>query len=130
VAPLIVRFERGSPLARDTAARALAQIGDPRGIDVLLSALKSPDWGVRMHVASALRGVDEPRVVTALIDLLLHDPEGNVRSEAATALGESKDPRVVPALTQALEDESAQWSAEEALESLREQKPGHGLTPH
>jgi HEAT repeat protein len=112
---------------RSAAIKALAAIGDPRAIDVLLSALSEPEEQEAREAAIAgLTHIGEP-AVPALIDKLntrLEEyPENHERALAAMILGRIGDRRAVDPLTRALDDPSKEVrkSAKTALQSLKGQ---------
>ena len=68
VSGLMKKLEGASPRLRWACLRALAQIGDPRGADVLLAAMEEPDsWA---DALDGLTEMKEPRVVDRAIDLV------------------------------------------------------------
>ena len=70
---------------QELASSVLATIADARVLAPLISALKSPDWIVRMHAAKALGRIKDPGTVTVLMPLL-QDNVKAVREETSTAL--------------------------------------------
>jgi len=111
---------------RSAAIEALAAIGDPRAIDVLLSALSEPEEPEAREAAIAgLIYIGEP-AVPALIDKLSarreQYSENHERALAAMILGRVGDRRAVDPITRALDDpsEEVRKSAEKALEYLKD----------
>lgn len=51
------RLSDDDPAVRSAAARAMARLGDPRGLDALLAALGDADESVRSEAAAALAAV-------------------------------------------------------------------------
>lgn len=89
VDPLARALEEGGPSTRWGAAYALGKIGDPRGIDPLVRAIRDPDDEVLAEALSSLSGMGDPAIVR-----LLHEMEGMDASElrrAAEALSELPD---------------------------------------
>ncbi|MCM8774366.1 MAG: HEAT repeat domain-containing protein, partial [Candidatus Omnitrophica bacterium] len=103
---------------RESAAKALGEIKDPRAVPSLIKALGDGDSDVRNSAAEALVKIGSP-AVPALIEAL-GDGIWYVRSSAAKALGEIKDPRAVPALIKALGDKNSdvRKSAINSLKSI------------
>jgi HEAT repeat protein len=88
---------------------------DPARLSTLVSALRSPDYGERVHARQALEEVGHP-AVGPLLELLA-DPGHQTRWEAAKALVAIADADASPALVKALMDEESdvRWLAAEAL---------------
>ncbi|MEZ4404961.1 MAG: HEAT repeat domain-containing protein [Polyangiales bacterium] len=141
------RRAAGDPFtARWRAARALAAVGDPAGLDALceglhrdepvaleslksLTALGDPraieallavyaDVHLRYRVVLALGATRDPRAFTVLRDAALGDPTDDVRANATAALGRLGDPRAVPVLAAMLRRDRAERYAAEALGAL------------
>lgn len=72
------------------AVEALAEIGDPETIDVLIGRLSSPSREVRVRVVEALGSMRSPKAMPALMRAL-KDADPEVRRAAAEALGEMKE---------------------------------------
>ena len=119
---------------RQSAATALAYIGDPSAADALVQALSDPEPSVRYAAARTLGVMRASKAIPALtkalqdkdvgmrrtaasalgsmgdrsarpaIEGLLADSEPLVRGDAMRSLGLLGDPEAVPALTKALED--------------------------
>src|SRR6185436_16936805 len=88
---------------QELASSVLATIADARVLALLMAALKSPDWIVRMHAAKALGRIQEPEAVASLVPLL-QDNVKAVREESSTALaamGAAALPSLLAALTHA-----------------------------
>src|SRR5204862_1204946 len=90
-------------VVRMSAARALAEVGDSSGTDVLSALLKDSGWRVRVNASRALGQLLARDQATA-VRALLSDPSAHVRWEAATTLGALHDSSSVAALTRALSD--------------------------
>jgi len=118
---------------RETAAKALGELGFPRVIGPLCRALSDPEWTVRVSVIEALATTKDPKGIQALIEVLkdeipavgqsaakalvsfgrqavnslasvLTEREPHAREQAIWALGQIEDERVIPALAVALND--------------------------
>jgi HEAT repeat protein len=91
---------------RETAADALARIGDP-AVPALIDTLHDPDQSIRAHAAQALARMG-PKAAPAVPELILalDDPDREVRQGAARALGQigPDAEEAVPALIKALKD--------------------------
>jgi len=85
---------------QEAASAILASIADERVLDSLLSALRNPDWIVRMHATKAVGRIKHPRSIDPLI-VLLHDRVKAVREQASSALA-SIGEAAIPALIQML----------------------------
>jgi HEAT repeat protein len=75
-----------APLPLSSAISAIAHIDEDEGIQEILRFRKHPNDEVRWHVASALRGRDNPEIVSALIELM-EDTEPTIRDWATFGLG-------------------------------------------
>jgi hypothetical protein len=118
------------PAARAQAIAALVGLRVDGSVDLALAALRHPDWGMRMIVASQIEPTEDPRVVDALIDLL-SDDDGYVREAAAIGLDRQGDPRALEPLRAMLRgerDTAAKKSAKRAIRVLkkRARSPGRG----
>ena len=83
--PALVNALRDESLSID-AANALAQIGDPKSLDGLLSLTRSDDASTRQAAVSALNSLATPQMSKRIIPLL-HDPDPNVRESAVKIAG-------------------------------------------
>lgn len=88
---------------------------DPARLSTLVSALRSSDYGERVHAREALGEIGHP-AVESLVELLA-DPSHQARWEAAKTLVAIADADASPALVEALMDEESdiRWLAAEAL---------------
>ena len=84
IAPLVNTLKEASLTIE--AANALAQIGDPRGVEGLLPLLGSDDASIRQAAVSALNSLIPPAMSERIIPLL-HDPDPNVRESAVKIAG-------------------------------------------
>ena len=106
-------------------------------LDPLIDALSSRKKQIRLHVATLLGAINEPKAIPALIETL-HDNNKLVRREASTALSRMGEPAVEP-LIETLNDEdwrvrgAAAWAlgnldderAIPALEKLLDDESGY-----
>jgi HEAT repeat protein len=113
------------PETREVAVEALVTIGDPRAVDVLISALDDQETlEVREIAISGLIQIGEP-AVPALIDMIKSHrkeyPKDHKRALAVMILGKIGDQRAVDQITKALDDPSAEVrkSAVSALEYIK-----------
>lgn len=141
IVPFLLEMMRtGSWLARQNAARMLADSGVPLPSD-LLTSLRDWDWNMDERIAASLRrvGVDAvPLLLSVLTDdhwlrrrgaawalgeigdaaatpglvELLQDPDALVRREAAVALRSMSDSAAIPPLLDALRDDD--WRVRKA----------------
>jgi HEAT repeat protein len=82
---------------------ALAKIGDPEGIPILVSAVDHADSSISDRALAALAGTPGDAARAALVGALASKNE-NLRIGAARMLGERKDPETLPSLVKALRD--------------------------
>lgn len=126
VEPLGICLTEGELAVQEAASAVLATIADERVLAPLLSALKSPDWIVRMHAARALGRVKSAETMHTLIPLL-QDKVKAVREEAATALAAIGD-AAISCLVRALEHED--WLVRlHAVESLGKTRSPRAVEP-
>lgn len=78
---------------------------EERTLDEWVAALRDDDWKVRKRAAEALKEMNEPYAVSALLETL-KDEVAEVRAAAASALGALRDPYAIDALIGRLDDES------------------------
>lgn len=94
----------GDADVRETAARALGDLDDPRAVAALVRALANDtDAGVRKMAAWALGEIESEEAVPAL-GAALRDSSVEVRRMAIWALGEIESPEAVPWLIPAVRD--------------------------
>jgi hypothetical protein len=94
--------------ARDTAARSLGLLGDPRAVAPLIRRLRAKDDGHRVLVIQALRKLSDPSAATDLYEIATDERVfGQVRMIAASALGACNDRRGIDVLAEvAIEPET------------------------
>ena len=117
------------PFEREMAVEALGTVGDPAGIDALVTASRDKFFSVRIKACVSMGRFGDPRVVEALGAALASDGNSGVRVAAARALGDTKAKAAVPLLIVGLEDSSftVQSAAYEALKAIT--KIDLGATP-
>jgi HEAT repeat protein len=108
---------------RAAAMTTLARLGDPRGLQVLVSGLSDKDDNVRAEAARSLAVMGDARALDPLIGAL-HDPSPDVRLEAAVAVGGFKNARAINSLTGLLGDRDWRVSAAaaEALAKMNDDR--------
>ncbi|MGE5251657.1 MAG: HEAT repeat domain-containing protein [Bacteroidota bacterium] len=100
------------------AARALGRIG-PESLEVLERASSHPEPGIRLNVALALGGMDEPRAAALLLPLL-QDSDRGVQKQAILSLSGQSDTQARLALQEIAadrRDRELQSLARQALET-------------
>lgn len=106
-------------VTREEAAKALAEIGDPRTLDSLLEALEDDYWAVRAQLGWAFAKIGGDKAVEGLITLF-NDPMMEVQNEAVSAMV-SMGLSSVPRLMACLKDE--RWRVrEQAAKALGQLK--------
>jgi len=118
-ADLISLFESSrdaDPRVRRYLALSLGEVGDPRAVDALLSALSDPDGQTTIYAAWALGSIGDRRAAAGLLPLLDHQDAG-LRKIAAYALGGIDAPEALAPLRALLNDpvEDVAWNAALAL---------------
>ena len=108
-------------------------------LDPLIDALSSRKKQIRLHAATLLGAINDPKAIPALIETLhdnnklvrepaveplietLNDEDWRVRGAAAWALGNLDDERAIPALEKLLDDESGyvKQGAQSAIASIK-----------
>ena len=112
---------------RRCAAEALADIGDKKAFDLLVSSLNDKDLITASRSAYALGILKDPGATKPLLHALT---ESNIPCPAAEALGRIKDPRSVEPLIEALkhEDKSVRSCAVIALGMIGDPRAIEPLT--
>jgi HEAT repeat protein len=113
----------------DAAERALIAIGTP-AVEPLISVLTTGGRDAKIHAASALGKLRDPRAVEPLI-AVLRDPEDTEHwDNAALALGEIGDPRAVEPLVKMLatSNRSLRPFAIEGLSKISDPRVPEALT--
>lgn len=111
---------------QEAAAAILSTIADERVLPLLIKALQSSDWIVRMQAAKALGLVKHPDAIAPLIPLL-QDKVKAVREEAAAGLAAIGD-SAIPSLVSALRHE--EWLVRlHAVEALGKTRSPQAVEP-
>ena len=97
----IANLKDSDPNIRESAARTLGTMKDPRAVAPLILALNDPLTAVRSAAIESLAKLKDPRAIEALIPLSA-DEGTAIRKGAILALGEFQDERAVAALIAAL----------------------------
>jgi len=100
---LIQALKDDDRAGREGAAEGLADMKE-KALGPLISALKDPDWHVRMGVLVSLRIIGDKKAIPD-ITVALSDENRFVRREAVKSLGRIGDERMVGPLADALKDE-------------------------
>lgn len=90
--------------AKVREAAAAALPFDPRTLQPYIRALKDRDANVRLEAARSLGGDWATLAVEPLVSLVLRERDGNVACTAIRSLADSKDPRAADALAAVLGD--------------------------
>ncbi len=106
---LLEALEDVDDATREEAAKALAELGDPKTIDALVSACSDDYWSVRAHAGCAVAKIGGPKALEALIGLF-NDSIMEVRNQAVEATA-TMGPAVVDRMIAALKDE--RWRVRE-----------------
>ena len=104
---------------RESAAYALADVGDKKAVEPLIKSLNDDNSWVRESAAHALAEIGDKRAVKPLIKSL-NDDNSWVRESAARALGELRDDEAIEPLKRLLNDEDrdVRESVSEALKKM------------
>jgi HEAT repeat protein len=118
-ADLIALFESSrdaDPRVRRYLGLSLGELGDPRAVDALTSALSDPDEQTTIYAAWALGSIGDRRAAPGLLPLL-DNPDAGLRKIAAYALGSIDAPEALAPLRALLNDpvEDVAWNAALAL---------------
>ncbi|MCX5887124.1 MAG: HEAT repeat domain-containing protein [Proteobacteria bacterium] len=103
---------------RESAAYALAEIGDKKAVEPLIDSLDDENPWVREGAAHALAELGDKKAVEPLIKSL-HDDNPWVRESAVRALGTLQDEQAIEPLKELLHDEDKDVS-ESASEVLKQ----------
>ncbi|OGR89562.1 MAG: hypothetical protein A2992_03950 [Elusimicrobia bacterium RIFCSPLOWO2_01_FULL_59_12] len=119
VSALVQAIKTGDEELRSTAVWALAQINDPLALEELLHEADRNNPTVQAYLAHIIAGVQDPRVVPALIKLARHTSR-EVSFQAIWALGEAGDRAAVLPLRRLLgrKDALIRAGAEASLRRL------------
>lgn len=105
---------------RESAARALGNLGDAQAVDALVAVLVSDLKNVRSAAAEALGQIGDTRAVKPLISILKSNAEPEKLESVAIALGKIGDKRAIPPLTDLLKNNSylIRMGAQQALKQF------------
>jgi HEAT repeat protein len=103
VEPLMVVLKDRDVDVRQSAARVLGKIGDPKVVDSLIAALKDNESDVRRSAAEALGEIGCAKATDPLV-AALKDITSDVRRSATESLGKIGDPKAVDPLLVVLKD--------------------------
>lgn len=119
----VLRNEEDGSYTRKKAASALAKIGTPKAVDLLLEAWEQEkDEKVLKGIAIALGKTDSSKALDFLINILKNDPEKTHRKYAALALGQSQFKKAESCLKKAaISDPSSEvrFNAQRSLADLK-----------
>ena len=65
---LLEALEDVDDATREEAAKALAELGDPKTIDPLVSACSDDFWSVRAYAGCAVAKIGGPKALEALVE--------------------------------------------------------------
>ena len=82
---LIEALEDVDDATREEAARALAELADPNGLEPLQRACEDEFWSVRSYAALGVAKIGGPQAIDVLVTLF-NDPIMEVRNAAVTAM--------------------------------------------
>jgi HEAT repeat protein len=126
VAELLQQLTDGKRQVRETAARALGEMGDKRAVSQLIQALGDKYTKVREAAASALGRIGDERAAPCLVQAL-GDQSVRVRSEAVKALSQI-GPAAMPHVILALDHE--RWEVRERAVSALGSIGDQSALPH
>jgi HEAT repeat protein len=122
-----LEWRNGSPYPKPTspgeeAAKALAEIGDPQAIGLLISAMKKSDGYLQGAMVEALSSFNDPRGEDAIRSVLERQAAQDDLSvpidECAIAVGKTKDRKAVPSLAKLLNEARMEDASGDVLGSL------------
>ena len=103
--PLMNLAEKGArPYHRESACKALAEMGMEDAVPALVKASGHAMFSVRLAAAQALAKFATPAARTRLCKMLESDDNAGVKVESAKALGTHKQMAAVPCLSKGLND--------------------------
>jgi HEAT repeat protein len=114
IEPLIPLLQDKVKAVREEATKALAEIGDP-ALPSLLTALKHPEWLVRLHAVEALGKSRSADAVEPLLWALFNDPDQAIREDIVRALGQLGDGRAMEFLVTVMKEAGLRPLAVDAL---------------
>jgi HEAT repeat protein len=124
----IEHLQDTDPLVVNSAAWALAHLGEDRAVSALIPMRNNPDADVRWAVANGLNGSQRPDAIATIIELM-DDSDDNVRDWATFALGTQcsvNSPEILNALQKRLND-SYEMARNEAVWGLAQHQDPIGI---
>jgi HEAT repeat protein len=98
------------------------ELRSDEAVDALIDGLSNRKKGIRMHSATLLGAINDPKAIPALVETL-HDNNKLVRREASTALSRMGEPAVDPLIeTLGDEDWRVRGAAAWALGNIGDEK--------
>jgi HEAT repeat protein len=116
------------PEERATALRLLGEMRDPKGLTILLDALRDTQPSIRGSAAAALGALGKVEALPRL-EQMLHDKIPAVRTSAAISLGDLGNQAAVASLKDALDDSNAVVQAAVVSALLRLNEPIGTVAP-
>jgi HEAT repeat protein len=116
---LLIKLVQRPASDREYIIRALGDIGDPRAVEPLITALRNTDRWIRGFAAYALGQIGDGRAVEPLL-ILLNDKDDWVRYRTLVALDMLGDPRAIPALVDLLRNDQSWQQAANMLGKMGE----------
>ena len=113
---------------RGTSIRLLGNLGDARGLPILVNGLNDSQPTIRGAAASALGKLGLPQAVPHLVEALSKGIP-SLRAAAAVGLGRLNAPTVIPALKESLHDKDPGVQAAVVDALLRLETPFHVVAP-
>jgi len=101
--PMIQALQDSNADVRRSAAWAIGELRDRRGVDALIAALSDADADTRRNAATALGSIRDKRAVDALV-AAVKDPSPTVRKDAILALGELRTTEAIGVVVEAMKD--------------------------
>ncbi|MBK9989965.1 MAG: HEAT repeat domain-containing protein [Verrucomicrobia bacterium] len=117
VEPMIAKLSDKDSDIRESAARVLGRISDPRAVAPLIAELGDRNNHVRYYVIEALGKIGDIRAVEPLIPRI-NDRDSTVCYHAIEVLGNMKDVRAAGALVTLLHNEKFRRVAADALAKI------------
>ena len=127
---LIETLNTGSGRPAENANYVLCRIGNPKGVEAVIRALKNPEFHhrVRAYAAQALGDMESEEHIDHLVEALQTDNHWWVRNSAVGSLGKIGSEKSVDPLIGALQDENT-YVRRAAVSVLGEMKPDKAVRP-
>ncbi len=104
IEPLLAHLRNPSAPNRHVALRALARLGDPRGLQAATDALRAPDLPMQRAALGALALFPPQPAAGEALTSLLGSPDWRLRRDALDALARLRDRAHLPAILKTLQD--------------------------